>query len=58
MADKFYRPSKNTTTVRILGPEPAWLPEIHNGQRLMAKMKERAEMFKMAMKAQEEADAK
>ena len=46
MADKFYKPSKNknTTTVRIIGQEPAWLAEIHKKE----------EMFKMAKKAQEE----
>lgn len=56
MADKFYKPSKNTntTTVRIIGPEPDWLAEIHRGQRLMAKNREKAEMFKMAEKAQED----
>ncbi len=56
MADKFYRASKNknTSTVRILGPEPAWLAEIHRGQRLMAQNREKAEMFKMAEKAQED----
>jgi hypothetical protein len=55
MAEKFYRPSKNrNSTVRIVGPEPAWLAEIHNDQRLMAKIREKAEMVKMAEKAQED----
>lgn len=56
MADKFYKPSKNknSTTVRIIGPEPDWLAEIHNDQRLMARMKEKEEMFKMAKKARED----
>jgi hypothetical protein len=56
MADKFYIPSKNTnsTTVRIIGPEPDWLAEIHQEQRLMAKLKEKREMFKMATNAQED----
>jgi hypothetical protein len=55
MADQFYKPSKNKnyTTVRIIGPEPAWLAEIHQEQRLMAKLKEKGEMFKLAQKAQE-----
>ena len=56
MADKFYKPSKNknSTTVRIIGPEPAWLAEIHQDQRLMAKIREKEDMFKMATKAQED----
>ena len=56
MADKFYRPSKNknSTTVRIIGPVPSWLAEINNGRRLMEKLKEKEEMFKLAKKAQEE----
>jgi hypothetical protein len=56
MADKFYKPSKNknSTTVRIIGQEPAWLAEIHRGQRLMAKNREKAEMARMAEKAKED----
>lgn len=56
MADKFCKPSKNTksTTVRIVGPEPSWLAEIHQDRRLMAKIREKEEMFKMATKAQED----
>lgn len=56
MANKFYKPSKNknSTTVRIIGPEPDWLAEIHQDQRLMAKIKEKGEMFKMATKARED----
>lgn len=55
MADKFYKPSKNKpTTVRIVGPEPDWLAEIHNDQRLMAKIREKEEMLKMIKKAQED----
>ena len=56
MADKFYKPSKNknSTTVRIIGPEPSWLAEINQDRRLMEKIKEKGEMFKMATKNQEE----
>ena len=56
MADKFYKPSKNknSTTVRIIGPEPSWLAEINQDRRLMEKIKEKGEMFKMATKAQED----
>lgn len=56
MANKFYKPSKNknSTTLRILSPEPAWLAEINQDRRLMEKIRKKGEMFKMATKTQED----
>lgn len=55
MSENVWKFSKNRgATVRILGKEPAWLAYFHQNERLMKRLDDKTEMFKLVSRIQED----